>query len=265
MIGINMLRKTIKLSLLVIFVFSVFSCATKEEIVYFENSKSLEGKENLLDYEPVIQPNDVLRINVSSSSVNEEIVAPFQMKTGQQGSGGGGGQNLSLTGYLVSPEGAIQFPVLGTVQVGGMTRGEIQNKFQKQISEYVKDPVVDVRIVNFSVTVLGEVGSPGRVQITDGRVTMPELLAMVGDVTYDGRRQNITVIREVNGVKSVGSIDMTETDLFDSPYFYLKQNDLVYVEPSYRAVKSAGFFTSYQGIISIGTTIISLYLLINSL
>jgi polysaccharide export outer membrane protein len=94
---------------------------------------------------------------------------------------------------------------------------------------------------------------------------MPELIAMSGDITYNGRRENIKIIREVNGIKTVGHIDMTESDLFDSPFFYLKQNDLVYVEPTYRAVKSAGFFTSYQGIISVGTTIISLYLLINNL
>jgi len=243
----------------------VSSCATKDEVVYFHNSQSLEGKENLLDYEPKIEANDVLRINVSSSSVNEEIVAPFQMN--QQGgqSGGGGGQNLSLTGYLVSPQGTINFPVLGTVEVEGLTRTSIQEKLQKQIAEYVRDPVVDVRIVNFNVTVLGEVGAPGRVQITDGRVTMPELLAMSGDITYNGKRENIKIIREVNGVKTVGYIDMTESDLFDSPFYYLKQNDLVYVEPTYRTVKSAGFFTSYQGIISVGTTLVSLYFLINSL
>ncbi|MCP9199913.1 polysaccharide biosynthesis/export family protein [Gramella sp. GC03-9] len=243
------------------------SCATKDEIVYFHGAKQLAGTENLLDYEPVIEPNDVLRINVSSSSVTDEIVKPFQMpsQSGQGGGGAGGGQNLSLTGYLVGPDGFINFPVLGKVKVKGLSRGEVQVALEREIQEYVTDPIVDVRIVNFSVTVLGEVNSPGRVQITDGRVTMPELIAMVGDISYDGKRENIMIIREENGVKSVGQIDMTETDLFSSPYYYLKQNDIVYVEPSYRAVKSAGFFTSYQGIISLGTTIISLYLLINSL
>ncbi|GAA4321178.1 polysaccharide biosynthesis/export family protein [Pontixanthobacter gangjinensis] len=242
------------------------SCATKEEIVYFyEGQEQLEGRKNLLDYEPKIEKNDVLRINVSSSSINEEIVAPFQMKTGGQQSGGGGSNNLSLNGYLVSPEGKINFPVLGEIKVVGLTRTEIQKKLEKEIELYVKDPIVDVRIVNFSVTVLGEVGSPGRISVTDERLSMPELIAMAGDITYDGLRENITIIREENGVTKVGKVDLTETDFFNSEFFYLKQNDIVYVEPSYRAVKSAGFFTSYQGIIGIGTTIISLYLLINSL
>ena len=246
----------------------LLSCATKDQIVYFENVRSLEGEKNLLEYEPIIEPNDVLRINVSSSSINEEIVAPFQMRTqGQQGGSGGsaGNQNSSLAGYLVSPEGNIQFPVLGKIKVTGLSRTEVQEKLQDKIEVYVKDPIVDVRIMNFSVTVLGEVGSTGRIQIPDGRITIPELIAMAGDISYDGKRENITVIREQNGVKSVGTIDMTSAELFSSPYYYLKQNDIVYVEPSYRAVKSAGFFTSYQGIISLGTTIISLYFLINSL
>ncbi|TQI70438.1 polysaccharide export outer membrane protein [Gramella sp. Hel_I_59] len=236
----------------------LFSCATKDQVVYFNDVQELEGRENLLDYEPQIEKNDVLRINVSSSSVNPEIVAPFQMN--QQGgqSGGGGGQNLSLTGYLVSPDGTINFPVLGTIAVKGLTRTEIQEKLEEEILDYVRDPVVDVRIVNFSVTVLGEVGSPGRVQISDGRVTMPELLAMSGDISYTGKRQNIRVIRESNGVKSVGFIDMTETDLFNSPFFYLKQNDIVYVEPTYARMKSAGFFGNPGAIIGLISSVIGL-------
>ncbi|MDT0649774.1 polysaccharide biosynthesis/export family protein [Autumnicola edwardsiae] len=216
--------------------------------------------ENILEYEPTIQPNDVLRINVSSQI--EEIVAPFQNRNSQS-SGGGGGQNLALTGYLVDPEGFIQFPVIGEVEVGGKKRGEVQKLLQEQIRNYVTDAVVDIRIVNFSVTVIGEVNA--RVPVNDGRISMPELLATAGGIPYTGLRENILVIRQINGVKSVGRVDMTEADIFSNPYFYLRQNDIVYIEPTYRRVKSAGFFTSYQGIISIGTTIISLYLLINNL
>jgi polysaccharide biosynthesis/export protein len=255
------MKKLLGLLLLTLF---FNSCATKKEIVYFyEGSETLNGQENLLNYEPTIQPNDVLKIKVSSSSISEEIVAPFQEKMPAQQAGGG--QSPSVTGYLVGPGGWIQFPVLGTIHVGGLTRTEIQVKLSELIEEYVKDPIIDVRIINYSVTVLGEVRNPGRIQITDGRISMPELIAMAGDITYEGKRENIKIIREIDGVKQIGEIDMTSNDLFNSPFFYLKQNDIVYIEPTYRAVKSAGFFTSYQGIISVGTTIISLYLLINSL
>tara|TARA_B100000953_G_scaffold276684_1_gene250995 strand:+ start:4435 stop:5205 length:771 start_codon:yes stop_codon:yes gene_type:complete len=241
---------------------SLFSCATKDQVVYFNDVHELEGQVNLLEYEPKIEKNDVLRINVSSSSINPEIVAPFQMnQQGGQSPGGGGGQNLSLTGYLVSPEGTINFPVLGTIDVKGLTRTEVQETLENQIADYVRDPVVDVRIVNFSITVLGEVGSPGRVQITDGRITLPELLAMSGDVRYTGKRENIRVIREVDGVKSVGIINMTETDLFNSPYFYLKQNDIVYVEPTYARMKSAGFFGSPGAILGLISSVLGLILI----
>ncbi|SFN74093.1 polysaccharide biosynthesis/export family protein [Salegentibacter flavus] len=252
-----------KYPLLLLVSFLIFSCSTKKEIVYFHDIEELEGYENIMDYEPVIEPNDVLRINVSS--LNEEVVKPFQPNTqGQQG-GAGGGQNMSLTGYLVDPDGNIQFPVLGAVEVAGMKRSEVQQELQSKIRDFVTDAVVDVRIVNFKVTVLGETGA-SRVEVSDGRITVPELIAEVGDIGYDGRRQNILVIREKDGVKSYGRVDLTDAnDVFKNPYYYLKQNDIVYVEPTYRAVKSAGFFTSYQGIISLGTTIISMYLLINSL
>lgn len=237
-----------------------FSCSTKKEILYFQDAEQIEGMENVLDYEPIIQPNDVLKINVSS--LNEEVVKPFQNNSQNQSGASGGGQNLSLTGYLVDPDGNIQFPVLGEVKVGGESRSEVQSLLQNKIRNYVTDAVVDVRIVNFSVTVLGEAGSSTRVQVNDGRITMPELIASVGDINYTGKRKNILVIREVNGVKKVGRVDMTDTELFSSPFYYLKQNDIVYIEPTYKKVKSAGFITSYTGLISIGTTILSLVLLL---
>ena len=123
----------------------VSSCATKDQVVYFNNVQKLEGQVNLLEYEPKIERNDVLRINVSSSSVNEEIVAPFQMNQQGNQSGGGGGQNLSLTGYLVSPKGTINFPVLGTVDVVGLTRTEIQEKLQKEGPTMSDDEKLDAQ------------------------------------------------------------------------------------------------------------------------
>ncbi|MDR5590560.1 polysaccharide biosynthesis/export family protein [Christiangramia sp. SM2212] len=241
------------------------SCATKENVVYFyEGKEVLENRENLLMYEPKIKNNDVLKIDVSSSSLNEEIVAPFQMRSNSEATGGGG-QNLSLSGYLVSEKGTINFPVLGVIEVVGLKPSEVQDKLESRIEKYVKSPIVDIRIINYSITVLGEVAAPGRFQVNDGRITILEVIAMAGDITIDGKRENITIIREEDGMKKVASVDITETSFFSSEFFYLKQNDIVYVEPTYRAVKSAGFLTSVQGILGLGTTILSIYLLINSL
>ena len=109
--------------------------------------------------------------------------------------------------------------------------------------------------------VLGEAGSQTVVQVENERISVPELIASVGGVSYSGKRQNIMVIREVDGKKSVGYVDMTNADLFENPYYYLKQNDIVYVEPTYRTVKSAGFITNWQGLVSIVTTAFSLIIL----
>ncbi|AVR46881.1 sugar transporter [Christiangramia fulva] len=243
------MKKLSGLLLTSILLVSLFSCATRDEVVYFQKAEDINGMKNLLDYEPVIEKNDVLRINVSSR--NEEVVKPFQMNLGNQQSGGGGGQNLSLTGYLVDPKGYIQFPVLGQVKVAGKTRTELEQDLQEQIRSMVTDAVVSVRIVNFKITVLGEVGSPGRISVDDGRMTLPQLIAEAGDISYSGKRENILVIREVDGVKSMGRVDITSSDVFNNPYYYLRQNDIVYVEPTYKKIKSAGFITSYTGIFSL--------------
>ncbi|APU66796.1 polysaccharide biosynthesis/export family protein [Christiangramia flava] len=246
------------LYLSIISIFLLGSCATRDEVVYFQEPESLQGYQNLMDYEPTIQKNDVLRIDVSSR--NEEVVKPFQKNSNGQQSGGQSG-NMSLTGYLVDPKGFIQFPVFGNIEAAGKTRGEFQAEIEDKVRTMVTDAVVTVRIINFSVTVLGEVGSPGRVQVQDGRLTLPELFASVGDISYSGLRENIVVIREQNGEKSVGRVDMTSADVFKNPFYYLKQNDVVYVEPTYKQVKSAGFITSYTGIFSLIASITGLVLL----
>ncbi|MCF4102683.1 polysaccharide biosynthesis/export family protein [Gillisia sp. M10.2A] len=213
---------------------------------------------NLVDFEPVVQKNDILHIKVTS--LNSEVAAPFQMESGNEG-GGSSQQNPALRGYLVDIDGNIQFPVLGKIEVAGKTRSELESFLTSKIRDYVTDAVIAVRFLNFRITVLGEVGSPGVVSVENEVISFPELIALSGDISYNGKRKNILVIREENGVKSVGRVDITSADVFKNPYYYLKQNDIVYVEPTYRQVKSAGFITSYTGLISLGTTILSLIIL----
>ncbi|MGM0390100.1 MAG: polysaccharide biosynthesis/export family protein [Bacteroidota bacterium] len=231
------------------------SCSTRKEIVYFQGAEELENMKSLMKFEPVFEVNDILHVKVSS--LNEEVVAPFQMTTGGQSQGGGGQQSPSLMGYMVDVDGDIQFPVLGKVPVAGISRSELESYLTEEIKSYVTDPVVAVRLLNFRVIVLGETGQ-SVVQVENERISMPELLASVGGINYDGLRDNILVIREVDGVKSIGRVDMTTADVFSNPFYYLKQNDIVYVEPTLRKVKSAGWVTSPMGLISIGTTIFGL-------
>ncbi|WP_324719179.1 polysaccharide biosynthesis/export family protein [Salinimicrobium sp. HB62] len=210
------------------------------------------------DFEPEIEVNDVLRIDVSS--LNEELAAPFRLDFNAQGSAGGGGNNATLTGYLVDTNGYINFPVLGEVKVEGMTRGELEEELTRSLKEFLKDAVVRVRIVNFKITVMGETNSQV-IQVLDERISVPQALAMSGDISYDGKRNNILVIRQEDGQMQYGVLDLRTVDIFHDPYYYLKQNDIVYVEPTYRKVKSAGFITSWQGLVSIVTTALSLFIL----
>jgi len=232
------------------------SCSTKKEILYFQDIEKIENFEAIEHFEPKIEVNDVLRITVSS--LNEEVVEPFRMNTNGQSGNNGGGENAVLNGYLVDAEGNINFPVLGRLQVKDFTRQELEELLTERIREYVTDAVIQVRIVNFKITILGEVGSQGVIKIPDERVSIPELIAMAGGITYDGKRNNILVIRDDNGKKTYGYVDITKSEVFENPFYYLKQNDIVYVEPTYRKVKSAGFITNYTGFFSLITSVAGL-------
>ncbi len=234
------------------------SCSTKKEIVYFQGAEKLSNMKDLAKFQPVFEVNDILQISVSS--LNAEVVEPFNMNNGAS-SMGGGQQGPSLMGYIIDIDGNIQFPVLGKIRAAGKSRSEFESYLTEKLKAYVTDAVVAVRLLNFRVVVLGEAGSQTVVNVENERMSIPELIATVGGVNYEGKRQNIMIIREVNGEKSVGYVDLTSADLFNNPYYYLKQNDIIYVEPTYRTVKSAGFITSWQGLVSIATTAFSLILL----
>jgi polysaccharide biosynthesis/export protein len=236
---------------------TLLSCSTKKDIIFFQNADMLESLKKSMEFEPVFEVNDILHIKVTS--LNETVVAPFQMQNNT--STGGNQQPGSTLGYLVDINGDIQFPVLGKVSVVGKSRSELEALLTEKIRSYVTDAVVAVRLINFRVIVLGEAGSQTVVEVENERISVPELLAKVGGVNYSGKRKNIMVIREVNGQRSVGYIDMTSAKIFKNPYYYLKQNDIVYIEPTYKTVKSAGFITNWQGLVSIATTAFSLIIL----
>ena len=238
---------------------NLFSCASKKDILYFQDSEALNLEKIKQDFDPIIETNDILHINVSS--INEEVLRPF-LKTQQIQTNNS--QNPGLDGYLVNLNGSISFPVLGDVLVAGHTRDYAEELLTEKISAYVKDVVVDVRIMNFEVTVIGEVTSPGVYNIKDERVTLPEALALAGDLTEDGKRSTITVIREQNGIRKVSKIDLTNTDFFNSEFYFLKQNDLVYVEPSTKGVKKSGFIPDIPALLSLVTVILTSIILLTN-
>lgn len=238
----------------------ISSCSTRKEIVYFQDYERLSNMAAPENFEAKIEINDIIRIDVSS--LDSELAAPFQLNLNTQGSGGGGGsQGAAMTGYLVNSRGNISFPVLGEINVEGKSREELEEELTSELREkYLKDAVVRVRIVNFKVTVMGETGS-SVIEVVDERISVPQAIAMSGDITYDGQRDKILVIRQVDEQLKYEILDLTSVDIFQNPFYYLKQNDIVYVEPTYRKVKSAGFITSWQGLVSIFTTAFSLFIL----
>jgi polysaccharide export outer membrane protein len=237
---------------------SFLSCATKKEIIYFQDSSELNDTEISEIFEPLIEPNDILHISISS--FDETLVMPFNKV--QVTNNNANIDNLTLQGYLVDSGGTINFPVLGAISVGGKSRSEIEHMLKQMLIEYVKDVVVDVRILNFKVTILGEVNNPGVYTIRNERVNIPEALGLAGDLTEDGDRNNINVIREENGKRIVTKVDITQTDLFSSPFFFLKQNDIVYVEPSLKGVKKSGFLPDIPAMLSLVTVVLSAVILI---
>ncbi|NND64063.1 MAG: sugar transporter [Flavobacteriaceae bacterium] len=234
------------------------SCATKKEIIYFQDVETDIPIGDQQKFEPVIESNDILHISVSS--MNEEVLTPFRRNTGTQAAVNTANQGLQ--GYLVNADGNIRFPVIGDFQVVGKTRGNVEDELREKLSEFITDVVLDVRIMNFKVTVLGEVNNPGVYTIEDERVTLPQALGLAGDLSEDGKRGNIMVIREVDGKQTVSRIDLTKTEFFSSPYYFLKQNDVVYVEPSLKGVKKSGFIPDIPALLSLVTVVLSTVILL---
>jgi polysaccharide export outer membrane protein len=239
--------------------FSLMSCATKKQILYFQDSEEINNTEIQGSFEPLIEQNDILYISVSS--IDENIIKPFNKQTGLEGTFNN--SNPDLKGYLVNSEGTINFPVLGILPVAAKTRREIEAMLTARLQEYVKDVVVDVRIMNFKITVLGEVRNPGVYTIDNERVTLPEAIGLAGDLTEDGYRREVTVIREEAGKRIVTKIDLTQTELFESPFYFLKQNDVVYVQPSLKGVKKSGFIPSIPALLSLVTVVLSTVIILS--
>ena len=160
----------------------------------------------------------------------------------------------AMYNYLVDKEGNIRFPVIGTVHVAGLTKTEISAKLESLISKYVDNPLVNVQLLNFKITLMGDFNRPGTYSIKNDRVSILDAIGMAGDLQMTAKRTNIMVIRENNGKKEVHRMDITSPDIFESPCFYLRQNDVVYVEPIERKLKTRN--SSSQNL-SLASSIIS--------
>ncbi|CAH0998959.1 hypothetical protein LEM8419_00254 [Neolewinella maritima] len=215
------------------------SCVSYQELVNFEGEDLTTISPEMIDnnYDLTVQPEDLLKIDVSS--LNPDAALPFNIvpqntQMGQQGAGGGNGSSVLelTTGYFVDRAGYIDFPVLGAIQVEGLTLTQVKDRIVDRLENgYLKQPVINIRYLNFKITILGAVTNPGTVRLSNKRITVLEALGMAGDLTNYANRNNILVIREEDGQRTFTYLDLQSSEVFSSDYFYLQQNDVIYVQP----------------------------------
>jgi polysaccharide export outer membrane protein len=221
------------------------SCISKKKINYFQANQTGKDLQSLdIDHKYIakLQPGDILSILVSSLSPEaSEMFNPYQLNLNSIASQQQTIQTTSptpATGYLVNQEGFITLPMIGKVNVLGLTTEAATDLIVTKLNKYLEQPTVNIRILNFKISVLGEVNRPAVYTIPNEEVTLPEALAMAGDLTIYGKRNNVMLIRNVNGKREFNRIDLTKRDLFNSPYYYLQANDVLYVEPTKSKITS---------------------------
>lgn len=221
---------------------SLSSCHLREKMVYLQPSlnDTIIKTPPVMNYAPLLRTDDLLQIQIGGQ--DQEALAAFQFLSNgaiQSGVNNSGGQASVLAAqysgaviFLIDPNGNINFPVLGFVKVAGLTRLDATLKLQSLLEEYVAGAVVNIQVKNFKVTVLGQVARPGTYTMPSDRVTILEALGMAGDLQLTGMRNNILLVRELDGKRQEFRLDLTSKDIFTSEAYYLRQNDVIYVEPN---------------------------------
>ncbi|GAB6011857.1 polysaccharide biosynthesis/export family protein [Viscerimonas tarda] len=269
--------------LLTFFTYLFSACGSYKEISYFQDLNAVQGQltNEESKYSLTIRPDDELLIIVSA--LDPVSAAPFNLPLVSSPTLSNrsldGGQSAtsakqatsattaqSLQSYLVDSDGEIHFPGIGKIKVSGMTKDELVTELEKRLSDYIVSPIVNIQIVNFKVSVLGEVTAPGSYTFSKQRVSILEALASAKDMTLQGRRDNVMIIRDINGKKEYIRMDLSKSETLQSPDYYLQQNDIVYVVPNREKQNDAYFGAQKQYntsiIISAISTVISIIAII---
>ncbi|MFC0318045.1 MULTISPECIES: polysaccharide biosynthesis/export family protein [Olivibacter] len=224
---------------LVLIAFLATACQSNKTIPYFKNIPKTEYNkiEQAAYTELKIKEDDILDITIQTADVNAASQVNDAATNNSIASPGSGQQRA--TGFVVDKEGEVELPVLGRIKLEGLTSYEARNLIRKKANEYFVDPTVQVRFVNFKVTVIGEVNRPSSYTMPSERVTILDAIGLAGDLTIYGKRENVLLIRETNTGKELVQFNLNDSQLFKSPYYYLKQNDIIYVEPSKGKIAAA--------------------------
>lgn len=254
----NTFKKKLFLITIITGLFS--SCASKKDIILFNDIKV--GAETNISYSlPKIQTNDILDVKITT--LNPETALPYNTVS-PSGNSLTSIELMKFQGHLVSAEGKISLPILGEIAVSGKTTFEVE-KFIIALLEnngHLKNPTVNVRILNAKVTILGEVKAPGTYNYSEQSITLPQAIGYAGDITIEANRKEVVLIREENGKRNFYKIDLTKSDWFNSPYYNIKQNDIVYVYPNNVKVKSAGFIGNTGIFLNIFSILLTTFVLL---
>ena len=232
------------------------ACLPKKKIYYLQGNYNLNNAS--ANYEPIIQKDD--QISIVVMTFQRELSEPFNLNVAGNNGAGNIGNNLNA-GYLVDSEGTIDFPILGKLSVAGYTIEQLRLLLTEKLKLYLVDPIINIRILNFKVTILGAVNGPGIHNFSTNRVTLLDAIAKAGDLSVYGRRDNILIVRDYQGIKSFHYVDITKADFLNSPFYYLDQNDLIYVQER-KAKVDATALPSLPLIVSVFSFLTTVILLI---
>ena len=240
--------------------FLICSCATRKDVLLFQDKSKLNAP---ISYQaPKIQPNDILSIQVST--LQPELALPYNLIQQNANTVNAQIETLKLQGYLVSPEGMINFPVLGRLNVSGKTSQELEAFLKTTLEQgnHLISPTINVRVLNGKVTILGEVARPGTYGFTEQNISVLQALGLAGDLTIRGKRKEVLLIREEAGQRSYTTIDLTQTNWFASPYYYVRPNDVLVINPNTARVKNAGFVGEPATLIGMASVVLSMIVLL---
>lgn len=215
------------------------SCVSNKKIAYFQDIQTVNQAklENAVTFtEPQIQPDDILSINIFTLNPQSGVVINQAANTPALGGNTNNSLTTQNTGFLVDKNGEIELSLIGKIKVVGLTTYQAREVIRDKVSTYYKEPNVQVRFANFKVSVLGEVNAPSAYTLPNEKVSILDALSLAGDLTIYGKRENVMIIRDNNGKKEFARLDLNSSNIFNSPFYYLKQNDVIYVEPNKRKV-----------------------------
>lgn len=251
----NIYLMTNKLPHIIILLVLLSSCASKKDIIY-----ALDNQPQNLEFKNAkINPGDILDIKVSALNpesvvmFNKTVTTNFNVQP----------EILKINGYLVDEDGQIYFPLIGDIKVVGLSTSGASDLIKEKLTNYVQNPTVTVRLVNYKVSVLGEVVRPGTYTFLEERISLPQVLGQAGDLTINGNRRRVDLLRYQNGELKTYHLDLTAGDLTNTDFYFMESNDVIYVQPNTAKVKSSGLIGNVGTVISVLSLILSLTIVLN--